>query len=384
MQPALPLDPATGQIDLSSSHLARRPPGPGLRERRPVRREARRPDPGHLRDGANLRAPTSPASRHRARTSSANLTGANLQHAQLQGANLADADLTKPNLRDAKTSGATFTGATWSNTTCPGRHEQRRLRPHVPGPPRLGPTSGTDRDTDGAAPLRAARPRQVVDVGEEENERQCDEPDLRRSSCRSRRRGRRRPRRAQRASAARRSRRRAGSPARTSGRVRRRSHLRRRAGHRPRNGHRHRGLRLDRRSVGLDPEGRRAKAGNDLLRAPRPQAMSAGTVALCSTSALRNTDPRIRLAVVLPKRILDDLGDTQLGHADSSPGRLVTLPSGQAGRRRRAERGYAEGNETNAWRASGREARGHDPRVRERVEASGRSRSRARSTASRR
>jgi hypothetical protein len=55
---------------------------------------------------------------------------------------------------------------------------------------------------------------------------------------------------------------------------------------------------------------------------------------------------------VLTKRILDDLGNAQLGHADSFS-RPARYPAVRPGRqRRRAERGYAVGNVTNACRAS--------------------------------
>ena len=74
-QPALPLDPTTGQIDLHGVDLRRRPAGSRLRERRPLRTRAStmRTSQGAFLPGTNLRART--CDRRSATLAGADLTG---------------------------------------------------------------------------------------------------------------------------------------------------------------------------------------------------------------------------------------------------------------------------------------------------------------------
>jgi phospholipase C len=96
-QPALPLDPASGQIDLRGAHL----------------------------DGQNLKnadlsgAELNGASFHGVNLSGAFMPNANLTGTSLQGVNLNGADLTGANLTRANLQGANTNKIVWSNTTCP-------------------------------------------------------------------------------------------------------------------------------------------------------------------------------------------------------------------------------------------------------------------------
>ncbi len=118
--PAVQLDPKTGQVAMSNSHLHGDNQGSDWANGDLSGSKIDGQIQGTFAKGANLSgADLSGVQAQGSDFSSANLTGANLQHAQLQGANFSHADLTNANLRDAKTSGASFTGAKWSNTTCP-------------------------------------------------------------------------------------------------------------------------------------------------------------------------------------------------------------------------------------------------------------------------
>jgi hypothetical protein len=118
--PAGQLDPKTGQVAMSNSHLHGDNQGSDWANGDLSGSKIDGQIQGTFAKGANLSGADLPGVQAQGSDfSSANLTGANLQHAQLQGANFSHADLTNANLRDAKTSGASFTGAKWSNTTCP-------------------------------------------------------------------------------------------------------------------------------------------------------------------------------------------------------------------------------------------------------------------------
>ena len=95
--PAVQLDPVTGQVDLANAHLN----GQNLKD-------------ANL-SGANI----SNASLQGANLKGAFLENANLQNANLRGANLEGADLTGANLAGAVLKGANTKKVTWSNTTCP-------------------------------------------------------------------------------------------------------------------------------------------------------------------------------------------------------------------------------------------------------------------------
>jgi phospholipase C len=119
-EPALPLDPATGQIAMVSSHLHGDNEGSDWANGDLSGAKIDGQIQGTFAPGADLSgADLSNVQAQGSDLSGSNLTGANLQHAQLQGANLSHADLTNATLRDARTTGASFSGATWSNTTCP-------------------------------------------------------------------------------------------------------------------------------------------------------------------------------------------------------------------------------------------------------------------------
>ncbi len=95
--PAMQLDPTTGQIDLANAHLNEQ----NLK--------------GANLSGANI----SNASLQGVNLKGAFLENANLQNASLQGVNLEGADLTGANLTGAVLKGANTKKVTWSNTTCP-------------------------------------------------------------------------------------------------------------------------------------------------------------------------------------------------------------------------------------------------------------------------
>jgi phospholipase C len=119
-EPAVPLDPATGQIALANSHLHGDNEGSDWANGDLSGSKIDGQIQGTFAPGADLSgSDLSNVQAQGSDLSHANLTGANLQHAQLQGANLSDANLTNANLRDARTTGASFGGATWSSTTCP-------------------------------------------------------------------------------------------------------------------------------------------------------------------------------------------------------------------------------------------------------------------------
>jgi phospholipase C len=99
-QPAITLDPATGEIAMSNSHLHGDNQGS---------------------DWANgdLSGSTIDGQIQGTFAEGANFSGANLSGVQAQGSDFAHANFTNANLNGMKTTGASFSGATWSNTTCP-------------------------------------------------------------------------------------------------------------------------------------------------------------------------------------------------------------------------------------------------------------------------
>jgi hypothetical protein len=99
-QPALPLDPVSGQIALANSHLHGDNEGSDWANG----------DLSGSRISGQIQGSFLPG---------ANLTNADLSGVQAQGSDFAHANLTNANLRGASTFGAAFSGATWSNTTCP-------------------------------------------------------------------------------------------------------------------------------------------------------------------------------------------------------------------------------------------------------------------------
>ncbi len=100
-QPALPLNPATGQIDLHGADLRGDNQGADYAN-------------GDLSaanlDHSNLAG---------AFFAGTNLSGASLHQADLEGATLSGANLTNADLSNADLAGANLHGVTWSNTTCP-------------------------------------------------------------------------------------------------------------------------------------------------------------------------------------------------------------------------------------------------------------------------
>jgi hypothetical protein len=99
--PAVPLDPSTGEINLSGVRLNGAQQGADYAN-------------GDLSnanlDGAQLAGAFLPG---------ASLKGASLRGADAQGADFAGDDLTNANLENAQVDGASFNDVTWSNTTCP-------------------------------------------------------------------------------------------------------------------------------------------------------------------------------------------------------------------------------------------------------------------------
>ena len=121
-QPALPLDPATGQTDLAGANL------------RNSNQQGADYANGNLSnsnlDGSNLQGGFLPGANLTGSSlreidaegsdmAGDNLTNATLQDAKLQGSNLSGSNLTNTNLRHAQLAGANVHGVTWSNTTCP-------------------------------------------------------------------------------------------------------------------------------------------------------------------------------------------------------------------------------------------------------------------------
>ena len=100
-QPALPLDPATGQIDLHGADLGRDNQGADYAN-------------GNLSDTS-----LDHASLQGAFLAGTNLSGSTLRNADAEGADFAGANLTNADLMNADLSGANVHGVTWSNTTCP-------------------------------------------------------------------------------------------------------------------------------------------------------------------------------------------------------------------------------------------------------------------------
>ena len=100
-QPALPLNPATGQIDLHGADLSGDNQGADY---------ANGDLSGTNLDHSNLAG---------AFFAGTNLSGASLHQADLAGATLSGANLTNADLSNADLSGANLHGVTWSNTTCP-------------------------------------------------------------------------------------------------------------------------------------------------------------------------------------------------------------------------------------------------------------------------
>ncbi|HEX4520178.1 MAG TPA: alkaline phosphatase family protein [Gaiellaceae bacterium] len=100
-QAALPLDPSSGQIDLSGAHLTGDLQGSDYANGNLSNANL---DNSHL-EGAFLPG--------------ANLTGASLHGVDAEGADLVGANLTNANLDHADLTGAAVSGITWSNTRCP-------------------------------------------------------------------------------------------------------------------------------------------------------------------------------------------------------------------------------------------------------------------------
>jgi len=96
-QPAVQLDPVTGQVDLRNADMK----GENLQGENFSNAEAQ----GASFSGTNLKG--------------AFLEGINLSGATLKGVNLDGADLTNANLSGASLKGVNTHGITWSNTTCP-------------------------------------------------------------------------------------------------------------------------------------------------------------------------------------------------------------------------------------------------------------------------
>jgi hypothetical protein len=99
-QPAIPLDPATGEIAMSNSHLHGDNQGSDW---------ANGDLSGSKIDG-QIQGTFAP---------NADFSGSDLSNVQAQGSDFAHANFTNANLNGMKTTGASFSGATWSNTTCP-------------------------------------------------------------------------------------------------------------------------------------------------------------------------------------------------------------------------------------------------------------------------
>jgi phospholipase C len=100
-QPALPLNPTTGQIDLHGADLRGDNQGADY---------ANGDLSGTNLDHSNLAG---------AFLAGTNLSGSSLHQADLQGATLSGANLTNADLSNADLAGANLHGVTWSNTTCP-------------------------------------------------------------------------------------------------------------------------------------------------------------------------------------------------------------------------------------------------------------------------
>ena len=119
-QPALTLDPVTGQIDLSGQKLDGDQEGQDFANGNLSGAKLTGQFEGAFMTGADLTdANLTDTQLQGANLSGANLTGANAAHAHLQGANLDGANLTGANLKGAALTGADLHGVTWSGTTCP-------------------------------------------------------------------------------------------------------------------------------------------------------------------------------------------------------------------------------------------------------------------------
>jgi phospholipase C len=140
-QPALPLSPKTGQIDLAGTRLNGDHQGDDFANGDLSNAKLATAQfqgaflPGADLSGADLRvveaegadlagddltnAKLDDAKLQGANLAGADLTGASARIAQLQGADLQGANLTGADLRLAKLTGANLRGVTWSNTTCP-------------------------------------------------------------------------------------------------------------------------------------------------------------------------------------------------------------------------------------------------------------------------
>jgi len=118
--PAVQLDPATGEIAMSGSHLHGDNQGSEWANGDLSGSKIDGQIQGTFAPGANLSdTDLSGVQAQGSDFAGANLTGAILRGAHLEGANLSHANLTNADLRDARTTGASFGGATWSNATCP-------------------------------------------------------------------------------------------------------------------------------------------------------------------------------------------------------------------------------------------------------------------------
>ena len=120
-QPALPLDPGTGEINLAGVNLGNDQQGADYANGNLSNANLDRSQmqgaflPGANLSGASLRGIDGQG----ADFSNDSLTNASLDDANLEGASLAGADLTGADLRNADLDGARVGGVTWSNTTCP-------------------------------------------------------------------------------------------------------------------------------------------------------------------------------------------------------------------------------------------------------------------------
>ncbi len=127
-QPALPLDPATGQIDLAGADLRGDHQGADYANGDLSNADLHNANlQGAFLAGANLAgADLHGVDGEGADLAGANLTGASLNEANLRGAALSGANLTNADLSNARLDGARVDGATWSNTTCPDHSTSSR------------------------------------------------------------------------------------------------------------------------------------------------------------------------------------------------------------------------------------------------------------------
>ena len=139
--PAVQLDPKTGQVAMSNSHLHGDNQGSDWANGDLSGSKIDGQIQGTFAKGANLSgADLSGVQAQGSDFSSANLTGANLQHAQLQGANFEPRRPHECEPQGREDVRRLLHRRQVVEHDLSRRHEQRRRRPHVSGPPRLGPT----------------------------------------------------------------------------------------------------------------------------------------------------------------------------------------------------------------------------------------------------